>query len=90
MILHVTDDSKKEYSFDVDKLCLSEDSFLLVKVPTDKYPVGKICDMAKELRNCLKCGNRVVFVPADLDFNILDKESAKKFFQDRIADIENM
>ena len=95
MVLHVTDDNKKEYAFDMDKLDLTDDSYLFVKIPTDiytkdTYTKGAVVEMADKLRNCLNVGKRILFVPADLDFEVMDKDAAKKFFQDRIDDIENM
>ena len=90
MVLHITDDKKKEYAFDMDKLDLTDDSYLFVKIPTDTYTKGAVVEIVDKLRNCLKGGKRILFVPADLDFEVMDKDAAKKFFQDRINDIENM
>ena len=84
MVLHVTDDNKKEYAFDMDKLDLTDDSYLFVKIPTDTYTKGAVVEMVDKLRNCLNGGK------ADLDFEVVDKDAAKKFFKDRINDIENM
>ena len=56
---------------------IKDSDFILVKAPTNKYPKDKIIDFFQKIQDQLELKQMIVFVPSDIDIEVIGKEQIK-------------
>ena len=61
---------------------IKDSDFILVKAPISKYPKDKITDVFRKIQDRLELKQMIVFVPSDIDIEVVGKDQIKYMIYD--------